>query len=306
MQTPHDRLSAARAKLGLTLRDFAQPIGVSHQAVYKWEKGATPISRTAAKAIEDSYGISRLWLLDGTGRKSVNKDDTDAKERIMTARWLSGLRWHKFFESIGLPFQTFEEWMDKGEYTKPVLDAIESVYNVSPAWLQTGAEPMVSLPNVNALPTIKGQGNSQPSIKGDSLAQWEVPVFAIVASSNSDGSLSESVQRVDAIPISERLLDKYVPARQRDLFLLEVDWDNMSPSISPQDLVFVDSRIPRDFPREGVWLLSMDEALCIKRIQHLGPDEYLVANDNPKFPAVPYGKSIQAKGRVVGSFMKRH
>ena len=195
--------------------------------------------------------------------------------------------------------------MDKGEYTKPVLDAIESVYNVSPAWLQTGAEPMVSLPNVNALPTIKGQGNSQPSIKGDSPAQWEVPVFATVASSNSDGSLSESVQRVDAIPISERLLDKYVPARQRDLFLLEVDWDNMVPTISPQDLVFVDSRIPRDFPREGVWLLSMDEALCIKRIQHLGPDEYQVANDNPKYPTVPHGKSIQAKGRIVGTLFKR-
>jgi phage repressor protein C with HTH and peptisase S24 domain len=100
-------------------------------------------------------------------------------------------------------------------------------------------------------------------------------------------------------------LDKYVSVRLSDLFMLEVDWDNMVPTISPQDLVFVDRRIPRDFPREGVWLLSIDGALCIKRIQHLGPDEYQVANDNPKYPAVPYGKSIHAKGRVVGTLFKR-
>ena len=305
MPTPHERLNSARARLGLTLRDFAHPLGVSHQAVYKWEKGATPISRSAAKAIEDSFGISRLWLLDGTGKMSVNKDDADSKERLMTARWLSGLRWPDFFESIGAPFRTFTEWMDKGEYTQPILDAIEGNYNVSPEWLRTGVEPMVSLSNVNALPTIKGKGNSQPLTKGISTAQWEVPVFATVDSGSGDGSLSESIHRVDAIPISERLLDKYVSVRLSDLFMLEVDWDNMVPTISPQDLVFVDRRIPRDFPREGVWLLSIDGALCIKRVQHLGPDEYQVANDNPKYPTVPHGKSIQAKGRIVGTLFKR-
>jgi phage repressor protein C with HTH and peptisase S24 domain/DNA-binding XRE family transcriptional regulator len=307
LPTPHERLEAARTKLGLTLRDFAVPLGVSHQAVYKWEKGATPISRPAAKAIEDSYGISRLWLLEGQGEMSVNKDDKDAKERIMTARWRSDMRWHKFFESVGAPYRTFEEWMDAGEYTQPMLEAIERQYLVSPEWLLTGENPMISTKYITDVSTEFEESESQSQFSYKHSAQMEVPVFSTRSYSAGGDTLNDSIQRIDAIPINKDLLEKRLTSRNHGvLFLLEVDWDNMMPTIMPNDLVFVDSHIPSDFPREGIWFLRIDGALCIKRIEHLGPNDYQISNDNAKYPKTTFDDSVQAKGRVVGNFLKRY
>jgi transcriptional regulator with XRE-family HTH domain len=69
---PFQRLKIARQSLGLTLRDFAAPLGVTYQSVYNWEKGISPIPKMAAKAIENCFGLSCEWLLEGKGKPSVN------------------------------------------------------------------------------------------------------------------------------------------------------------------------------------------------------------------------------------------
>jgi phage repressor protein C with HTH and peptisase S24 domain len=64
---PYRRLAAARKKLGLTLEGFATPLGVSNQAVSKWERGLASISLVVAQSIEVNHGISCDWLLNGAG-----------------------------------------------------------------------------------------------------------------------------------------------------------------------------------------------------------------------------------------------
>ena len=66
------RLRIARKALGLTLREFAEPLDVSYQTVHKWESGRASISRMAAQVIEKQHKISIEWLLDGKGDMFVN------------------------------------------------------------------------------------------------------------------------------------------------------------------------------------------------------------------------------------------
>jgi len=48
-------------------------LGVSNAAVHNWESGKTPISLMVAQSIENCYGVSREWLLDGKGSMFIKK-----------------------------------------------------------------------------------------------------------------------------------------------------------------------------------------------------------------------------------------
>jgi len=62
------RLKEARTHLGLTFRDFAFPLGVTHSAVAEWEKGiSSKLSKVHTIAIQQVHGISANWLLTGKG-----------------------------------------------------------------------------------------------------------------------------------------------------------------------------------------------------------------------------------------------
>jgi transcriptional regulator with XRE-family HTH domain len=65
METPGQRLRKARKDLGMTLRDFATPLGVSFQSVHNWEKDLTPVPKVAAQAIEQVFKIPSGWILMG-------------------------------------------------------------------------------------------------------------------------------------------------------------------------------------------------------------------------------------------------
>lgn len=77
MQTPGKRLREARKHLGLTLRRFAEPLGVSHSAVNEWENGTVSnLSVIHTTAIEQIHKISGDWLLTGTGDMMIDDSKT--------------------------------------------------------------------------------------------------------------------------------------------------------------------------------------------------------------------------------------
>jgi phage repressor protein C with HTH and peptisase S24 domain len=69
------RLALARRILGLTLREFAFPLDVTHSAVALWEHGTIQISPKVARRIELFHKISASWLLTGQG-EMMNSDDS--------------------------------------------------------------------------------------------------------------------------------------------------------------------------------------------------------------------------------------
>jgi transcriptional regulator with XRE-family HTH domain len=61
------RIKKLRVYLGLTQRDFAEKIYSSYRSVQNWESGERYISESNLRLLIDEYGVSREWLLTGTG-----------------------------------------------------------------------------------------------------------------------------------------------------------------------------------------------------------------------------------------------
>jgi transcriptional regulator with XRE-family HTH domain len=62
-----DRFRSLREKTGLSQKDFAQTIGLSHTVIAEIERGAREPSRKVMVALSEKYNISLDWLLLGVG-----------------------------------------------------------------------------------------------------------------------------------------------------------------------------------------------------------------------------------------------
>lgn len=72
--TQGERVKEVRKSLGLTLEKFGERIGVGKTAVSKIERDENGLTAANAKSISREYGVSEVWLLDGTGDMFLNED----------------------------------------------------------------------------------------------------------------------------------------------------------------------------------------------------------------------------------------
>lgn len=119
--TTSQRLTIARKHLGLTLREFAEPLGVSHGTVGHWEVDSS-LSKMATIAIEQVYKISSEWLLTGNGEMIIEKpcDHTNQSSNaqklidipLLSLRLISGQDFDR--QPTVLSTLTFdEEWLQR-------------------------------------------------------------------------------------------------------------------------------------------------------------------------------------------------
>ena len=217
--------------LGITLREFAAPLGYSHNAVHHWEKGDTPLVEMVIDAIEKYHGISSKWLLDGKGEMFVTKHDK-AKRQPKIA-----------------PLPRPEEAEDVARY-----------------------------------------GNTQ----------MLVPLLSPQACAGNGAALEDYINELGGLPFSESWLRRYFSVQPKNLCLLEVVGDSMVPTIQPNELVFVDGLQHRPEYRDGIWIISMDSQLFVKRVQMTSPGYYEVTSDNKAYKPLDLDDTAQLLGRVVG------
>src|SRR5262245_46392375 len=80
-----NRYAAARALTGLSQRQLAKRLGVSPQAISKWESGTGEASRTNARKLCDMADISLEWLLTGKEGREAQETATNVQE-FLSAR----------------------------------------------------------------------------------------------------------------------------------------------------------------------------------------------------------------------------
>ena len=62
IKTIGKRIKEVRLEYDMSLRDFAEVIGVADTTVMKWEKGISNISFVCAIAIADQFDVKLSWL----------------------------------------------------------------------------------------------------------------------------------------------------------------------------------------------------------------------------------------------------
>ncbi len=77
--TAASRLKRVRKVMDLTLKEFAQKLGVTATSVQRWESSNAEISELIARAIEQAFSISHEWLLSGVGPQFIQLRDPLAR-----------------------------------------------------------------------------------------------------------------------------------------------------------------------------------------------------------------------------------
>lgn len=97
----HEKIIAYRKKCGLSQETLAEKIGVSRQAVSKWETGDALPEITKLKSLADCFGVTVDFLLDENADEyqPKNNEKTTIFDRLID--WI-GANFQKYSWAVGL------------------------------------------------------------------------------------------------------------------------------------------------------------------------------------------------------------
>jgi phage repressor protein C with HTH and peptisase S24 domain len=112
-----------------------------------------------------------------------------------------------------------------------------------------------------------------------------VPRLAVRAAAGA-GALDAHDRAVSHVTFDGRWLRSLGAADPNGLSIIKVEGDSMAPTLSDGDEILVDCGQGSKRPRDGVFVLRIDEALLVKRLS-VNPAQRTVAikSDNPSYPS---------------------
>lgn len=129
-----------------------------------------------------------------------------------------------------------------------------------------------------------------------------VPRYDLAASAGPGYVVQSNEQIVDYLAFKADWVRSSLGIAQKDLALISVKGDSMTPTLSDGDLVLIDTsrKIVED---SGVYVIRLSDTLVVKRVQRHLDGSLTVASDNPKYQPEHVGArhdtSVLVVGRVV-------
>jgi phage repressor protein C with HTH and peptisase S24 domain len=175
-------------------------------------------------------------------------------------------------------------------------------------WVAGRGQPsMMSLVNLSKAAGVSVEwlatGRGGPS-KGKSEIHTLEPAEVVPLPRHSlraaNGHLAiQNQQIVDYVSFQSQWLQRALNIDLRNMALVEVIGDSMSPTIDEGDLVLVDLREGR-FRHDGVYVLRTGTDLAVKRLQRQPDGALLIRNDNPAYESSTVKpEDVTLLGRVV-------
>lgn len=87
----NDRVKEVRKALGLTMKQFAEPLGLAESTISKIEKGTANPSDAALRLICSVYHVDYFWLTEGDGAMFINDTDIIIEELAKQKGWNSDI-----------------------------------------------------------------------------------------------------------------------------------------------------------------------------------------------------------------------
>lgn len=158
-------------------------------------------------------------------------------------------------------------------------------FGVSVEWLMTGKGGREALEVLNG----------HPAPEGSSL----VPVYNVQVSAGN-GAIVDAEEHISNLAFSTVYLREMTNAKGKQLAVIRVKGDSMSPTIQDDDMVMVDTT-KTNLDYDGLFVLRVGEALQIKRIgRGARRSSVMVIADNSLYPPVDTERSeIDVVGKVI-------
>ena len=213
------------------------------------------------------------------GHTFVEKTVKKLGERIKTLR--GEIHQAEFADRLGVHKNTVLNY-ERGERSPDVnilLRLLEMYPDTNPEWLLTGEGSMKK---------------SEPVKEGFVVFQR----YDLQGGADSNYHI-EGEQFVDFVAFKEDWVHHFLHVPQKDLALLTVKGDSMSPSLNDGDMILVDLRASR-IEDSAVYVLEFDDALLVKRIQRKLDGSVVIKSDNHLYEPEVLPKERADALRIVG------
>jgi len=123
-----------------------------------------------------------------------------------------------------------------------------------------------------------------------------------VGASAGDGALAGEESAASHFAFEAQWLRTIGAGNPQKLSIIRVEGDSMFPTLADGDDILVDTGEARDRPRDGIYVLRMDDALIVKRLSvNPASRRASIESDNTAYPSWPDCalSSIDIVGRVV-------
>lgn len=166
--------------------------------------------------------------------------------------------------------------------------ALSKVLGVRAEWLEYGA----------GTPTVPGDSTQEPMRRQSKTFRVDVLDITVSAGPGSY-MLSEVVEVLTAIEFTNEHARALFGNRQaKDIKVMTVDGDSMSPTIKSGDRLFFDVSV-REFKTDGVYAFVFGKTFHVKRLQMQGA-QLAVLSDNPNLEKWYIQESDQDQFYVMG------
>jgi phage repressor protein C with HTH and peptisase S24 domain len=239
---------------------LARICGVSESSIRNWRSGASEPTASDLVEIARAGDVTVEWLATGA----------DPKRRSA-------------FSKIGLGRDAAVLFAQRRS-TVPQGDV--------PRLMEEAAEYQL---DVEGLEQRHGADYPKPSLVGDFIM---VPRYDI-ASSAGPGALVAGEQIVDYLAFRADWVKNAIGVAPKYLALISVKGDSMAPTLSDGDLILVD-RSREAVEDSGVYVIHLNDALLVKRVQRHLNGALTVRSDNDRYAPEHVAAENVASFRVVG------
>lgn len=262
------RLLKQRKLLKKTQIYVADICGVSTKTVGRWETD-TPIPSDKLSLLF-SEGFDVTYIITGSVK--------------MPQSYLSG----KTFLSDSNSIKHENNTENRSHLTHPQKASSHGLtIDESTSYLKWAQENQVGLLD----PTLNNQVGSATTI--------DIELFAAIPLYN--GSEVDNEEVIDSLVFKKEWIHNELHSNPAHLYLIHVEGDSMEPNLRPGDVILVDhsDSMAR---RDGIYVITMDGALLVKRLQRLPDGVIKISSDNPVYEPYEFsaGWDINNRLKIIG------
>ena len=215
-------------------------------------------------------------------------------QRLLTRRKELGLSQADLARAVGVSRASVNHWEKgnpaiKGENLIPLAKVLKCDIN----WLLNGQGSSAPEPKKSSVttkdffwmvPEDKDQPKSNEAPPKDATKQTPPASVALdfydVEVSAGHGALIVQEEKKDCITFSREFIDNVIGVNSKNVFLMPVRGDSMTPTLKNQAIIMV-NRI-EDFSGDGIYVFRFDGQLMVKRLQ-FSKTGLTVVSDNREY-----------------------
>jgi len=190
--------------------------------------------------------------------------------KIKELRGKLGLSQSAFSKETGIPLDSLKKY--EGEKTAPGSDALAGMARL-------GANLNWLLDPNSAGPAVLNSATNRISEDAGSYAA--IPLIDVHAAAGN-GVVVDSERVIDVLHFKHEWIHNELHVNASDLRLLFVDGESMEPFLRAGDIILVNltDNTPK---RDAIYVLRLEDALLVKRLQRLPNRRIRVTSDKPAY-----------------------